>query len=89
MKNEPKRLPPKLVDKFKDVVKFDKYGLVIDMQDNCAQIAVDYAEDEKPKLLLDFFMWFRENGEFHIGKSMEKMIDVYLKKHEYGKQEIR
>jgi len=26
-----------------------------------------------------FFLWFRENGELHLDKSIEKMIDVYLK----------
>lgn len=31
------------------------------------------------KQLIDFFVWFRNNGELHIGKSVEKMIDEYLK----------
>jgi len=26
-----------------------------------------------------FFLWFRENGELDLDKSIEKMIDVYLK----------
>jgi hypothetical protein len=30
------------------------------------------------KELFDFFMWFRENGEKHIDKSIEKMINIYL-----------
>lgn len=30
------------------------------------------------KELLDFFMWFRTNGEKHIDKSIEKMIKIYL-----------
>jgi hypothetical protein len=30
------------------------------------------------KELLDFFMWFRENGEKHIDKPIEKMIKIYL-----------
>ncbi len=30
------------------------------------------------KELFDFFMWFRENGEKHIDKSIEKMIKIYL-----------
>ena len=30
------------------------------------------------KELLDFFMWFRENGEKHIDKTIEKMIKIYL-----------
>ena len=28
--------------------------------------------------LYAFFLWFRENGEKHQDKSIEKMIDVYL-----------
>jgi hypothetical protein len=30
------------------------------------------------KELLDFFMWFRENGEKHIDKSIEHMVKIYL-----------
>jgi hypothetical protein len=30
------------------------------------------------KELFDFFMGFRENGEKHIDKSIEKMIKIYL-----------
>ena len=30
------------------------------------------------KELLDFFMWFRINGEKHIDKSIEHMIQFYL-----------
>ena len=26
-----------------------------------------------------FFLWFRENGELHLDKSIEAMIEVYLK----------
>ena len=33
---------------------------------------------ETDKLLLDFFLWFRENGEDNIGKSIEEMINIYL-----------
>ncbi len=28
-------------------------------------------------LLFSFFLWFRENGELHLGKSIEDMIDIY------------
>lgn len=31
------------------------------------------------KQLFDFFMWFRENGEKHLDKSIEKMIEYYLR----------
>jgi hypothetical protein len=30
------------------------------------------------KVLFNFFMWFRENGETHLDKSIEKMIEVYM-----------
>ncbi|MDR1339472.1 MAG: hypothetical protein LBK58_05415 [Prevotellaceae bacterium] len=39
---------------------------------------VNQNEPEK-KLLFDFFMWFRENGERCPGMSVEAMIDGYLK----------
>lgn len=29
--------------------------------------------------LLSFFLWFRANGELHIDKSIEAMIEIYLK----------
>jgi hypothetical protein len=35
--------------------------------------------ESKKKLLFDFFMWFRENGERYPGMSIEAMIDEYLK----------
>ena len=27
---------------------------------------------------LNFFLWFRDNGEKHIGKSVEELINTYL-----------
>lgn len=30
------------------------------------------------KELLDFFIWFRTNGEKYVDKSIEKMIKIYL-----------
>jgi hypothetical protein len=35
-------------------------------------------EDNEAVILFNFFMWFRENGEKHIDKSIEKMIQIYL-----------
>jgi hypothetical protein len=35
-------------------------------------------EDNEAIILFNFFMWFRENGEKHIDKSIEKMILIYL-----------
>ena len=29
--------------------------------------------------LLSFFLWFRANGELHLDKSIEAMIEIYLK----------
>ena len=28
--------------------------------------------------LLNFFVWFRDNGEKYIGQSMESMIKIYI-----------
>jgi len=33
---------------------------------------------EHSKLLFDFFMWFRENGEKYLEIPIEKMIKKYL-----------
>ncbi|CAB4151515.1 hypothetical protein UFOVP600_20 [uncultured Caudovirales phage] len=30
------------------------------------------------KELLDFFLWFRENGEKYMNQSIEHMIKIYL-----------
>jgi hypothetical protein len=35
-------------------------------------------ENSEAVILFNFFMWFRENGEKHIDKSIEKMIQIYL-----------
>lgn len=32
----------------------------------------------KKQELLDFFMWFRENGEKYLGLTIEEMIEEYL-----------
>lgn len=34
---------------------------------------------KQDKQLLDFFLWFRANGEGHIDKSIEEMIAIYEK----------
>ena len=39
----------------------------------------DELEMEESERLFEFFIWFRENGEKHLDKSIEKMIQIYLK----------
>ncbi len=34
----------------------------------------DYIKDE----LIRFFLWFRENGEKHIGITIEELIQKYI-----------
>lgn len=31
----------------------------------------------------DFFKWFRDNGELHIGKSIEQLVDIFYKEQVY------
>jgi|APGre2960657373_1045057.scaffolds.fasta_scaffold673000_1 hypothetical protein len=31
------------------------------------------------QLLIDFFKFFRDNGENHIGLTIEQFVDLYLK----------
>lgn len=33
---------------------------------------------EEKKKYVDFFMWFRENGERYLGLSIEELVDKYL-----------
>ncbi len=35
--------------------------------------------EEQRKLLCDFFKYFRDNGEKHIGMTIEQFVDEYLK----------
>lgn len=35
--------------------------------------------DARSKLLYSFFIWFRQNGELYVDKSIEEMIDIYEK----------
>lgn len=35
--------------------------------------------EDKKKLLTDFFLYFRENGEKNIGQTIEQFVNEYLK----------
>lgn len=52
----------------------------IDWEQIAAAKIYSLIKDVEPKILYDFFMWFRENGEKHLDKSIEKMIDEYINK---------
>jgi hypothetical protein len=41
--------------------------------------AIPDEQDELKHELRGFFIWFRNNGEKHIGKSVESLIDIYMK----------
>ena len=30
------------------------------------------------KELIKFFLWFRDEGEKHLGKTVEELVDIYL-----------
>ena len=38
----------------------------------------DKVINEEEKIVTDFFMWFRKNGELYIDKDIEEMINTYL-----------
>ena len=42
--------------------------------------ASKYNKEIQPDQLMQFFLWFRLNGEKHQGESIEIMIKTYLKK---------
>ena len=35
--------------------------------------------DEKRQLLIEFFMFFRDNGSNYIGLTIEEFVDLFLK----------
>jgi len=37
-------------------------------------------EDDLRKILIDFFLFFRENGEKYMGLTIEQLIDKFLEK---------
>jgi hypothetical protein len=39
----------------------------------------DKAKEIERNYLIDFFKFFRDNGENHIGLTIEQFIDLYLK----------
>ncbi len=41
------------------------------------------------KQLINFFLWFRDHGEEHVGKSVEELIDVYLQEAEDNRSRSR
>lgn len=47
-------LPPELVEKFKDAFKFNKFGEYTSVQNECAQIAVDYADEQNAYIVHTF-----------------------------------
>jgi hypothetical protein len=34
--------------------------------------------DSERKLLIDFFMFFRDNGKKHLGKTIEDFVDLFF-----------
>lgn len=47
---------------------------------SCLQKYQELSFVNQRKLLIDFFMFFRDNGENHIGKSVEEFVDIYINK---------
>lgn len=61
---------------------FDKQSKV---GENSLWVAIDAVvnhfkikQTEEHKKLCDFFQWFRDNGDKHIGKSIEDFVSIYL-----------
>ena len=47
---------------------------------HCLQKYQELSFVNQRKLLIDFFVFFRDNGENHIGKSVEEFVDMYINK---------
>lgn len=67
---------------------FNEWVIAGQIKRNAIPAMIEYAEEVvknnlvKPDVsgqLLSFFLWFRANGELHIDKSIEAMIEIYLK----------
>jgi hypothetical protein len=61
-------------------MNLEKFAFVVTLK-KARKIAMNYTPCcvSEAEQLFAFFMWFRENSEKHIGKSIEDMIDVYIK----------
>jgi len=46
--------------------------------DDCLFLAEYYKKEERNQLI-DFFLFFRDNGENHIGLTINEFVDLYLK----------
>jgi hypothetical protein len=54
------------------------YTMKIDKSENTGVQRINIEFETEEEKLFNFFMWFRENGEKHVDKSIEKMIQFYL-----------
>lgn len=43
------------------------------------RVLKEYQGVDVKESLCNFFVWFRDNGELHIGKSVEELVSEYLK----------
>ena len=43
------------------------------------QIKEELSEEAEHKRLCNFFLWVRNNGNKHFGKSIEEFVSIYLK----------
>jgi len=72
----------------KNIISEKEKDLKIGFNDGSSElltnIKADFANELKKdeKIIYDFFIWFRENGEKHLGKSIEKLIQIYLQEKE-------
>jgi len=39
----------------------------------------DQSHTNKSESLIDFFLWFRKNGEKYFEKSIEQLVEIYIK----------
>ena len=78
MKDIKKQIEKESLEQFP---KNDFYGNVDPwnkMARNGFESGAKFILDKQDEMLFDFFLWFRENGEKYIEKSIENMIDIYL-----------
>ena len=70
-----------LIKDMQELKKTKLYASSFKCIDDCLFLAEYYKKKERNQLI-DFFKFFRDNGENHIGLTIEQFIDLYLKQND-------
>ena len=68
----------RLIKDMQELKKTKLYASSFKCIDDCLFLAEYYKKEERNQLI-DFFLFFRDNGENHIGLTINEFVDLYLK----------